>query len=325
MAFAEQLNNKTSIPDFPTYFPEPLPDWLEDEGLLRDEAAVLGLSDARLEEKTALISLYFQQHTVYFQRELENQAEKIGELNLLIEQKSSRTAELQRKTADLEAATPDGEPQFLKNTVGLIACFSLLIGTYYLLDEMLQPHFRESRLITSGIMLAGFFGHFYRSGKVTETHSSFLFQCLRSETALPIATSFFVFVQTIQNQSPFKSIALSLFIFVLFVVIGHSISGLVTALQDDFRYWNQRKKLKKERETKTQMWGNEVNQLTISIDAIRVQKWQLLPALHRVEGELARINTRRALLIHLFETEFKLARSLRDQLSERQRRAIMAD
>ncbi|GAB3934632.1 hypothetical protein [Larkinella terrae] len=324
MAFAEQLNNKTSLPDSPAYLPEPLPNWLEDEDLLRDEAAVLGLSDARLEEKTALINLYFQQQAALLQRELENHGEKIGELNLFIEQQSNRMAELQRKTDELEAARPDGEPQFLKTTVGLAASAGLMIGTYYLLDETVQPHFRESQLIALGILLASFSGQYYRPATKTETNSSLSFHRLLTETALPFATSFFVFIQAIQNQSALQSIALSGFIFVLFVASGKRISGLVMALQNDFRYWNQGKKLKKERETKTQTWGNEVNQLTISIDAMRVQKWQLLPALQQVEAALARINTRRALLIHLFETEFKLARSLRDRLSERQRRAILA-
>lgn len=325
MTFEEQLNNNHTLTDSPAYFPEPLPDWLEDEDLLRDEAVILGLSDARLEEKTALIVSYFQQQTAHFQQQLEQQSEKIGELNLLIEQKTNRISEIHQKTAHLEAAKPDGEPQFLKTAVGLLASGFLLIGTFYLIDETLKPHFAESRFIALGVFLAGIFGLYGRTTPDHAATNSFTIRRLLSETSLPFAASFFVFVQAIQTQSALKSTSLFLFIFFLFLTTGKLISGLLTALQNDFRYWNQEKNLKKERETKTQTWGNEVNQLTISLDAIRVQKWQLLPGLHQVETELSRINTRRTLLIHLFENEFKLARSLRDRLTERQKRAIVAN
>jgi hypothetical protein len=324
MTFEEQLSNNTIVPDFPTYSPEPLPDWLEDDSLLRDEAALLGLSDARLPDKTTLISLYFHRQTVHLEREQEQYGEKLGELNLLIGQKTDRIDELRQKTARLEAAKPDGEPQFLKTGIGLLASAILLIGNYYLVDETLKPHFSESRLIAIGVFLAGIFGLYNRTTVAYETNSTVTFRRLLADAGLPFAASFFVFVQAIQSQSPLKAIGLFLFIFVLFLAAGKLIPGLLTALQTDFRYWFQGKNLEKEQKSKTVEWENEINLLTISVDAIRVQKWQLLPQLNRVESELSRINTRRDLLIHLFENEFNLARSLRDRLSERQRRAIVA-
>jgi hypothetical protein len=324
MTFEEQLNNNTSLPDFPHYSPEPLPDWLEDDDLLRDEAVIHGLSDVRLEEKTTLIGLYFQRQTVHLERELEQYAEKIGELNLLIGQKTSRIDELRQKTARLEAAKPDGEPQFLKTGIGLLASIILLTGNYYLIDETLQPHFRESRFIAIGVFLAGIFSLYGRKTVAKETDSGFNFRQLLAEAGLPFAASFFVFVQAIQTQSALKSIGLFLFIFFLFLSAARLIPNLLTALQNDFRYLLQGKKLEKELKTKTEEHENEINILTISVDAIRVQKWQLMPHLNRANAELHRINTRRDLLIHLFENEFKLARSLRDRLSDRQRWAIVA-
>ncbi|MGM9508905.1 hypothetical protein ACS5NO_14305 [Larkinella sp. GY13] len=323
MTFEEQLNNNPTVPDFPTFSPEPLPDWLSDDNLLRDEAALLGLSHAPLEEKTSLIRLYFKHLTIHLEREREELGEKIGELNLGIEQKTNRLEELRQKITRLEAAQPDGEPHFLKTTTGLIACLGVLIGTYFLILTTLRPHFEENRLISLGVLIAGFLGLYHRTTNPSETKTPFSARQLLADAGLPFAASFFVFIYACQTQPALLALGIFLFLFFLFLSVGKLIPGLLTALQNDFRYRNQEKNLKNERNLKTVPWENEINALTISVDAIRVQKWQLLPFLNRVELELSRSNTRRDLLIELFENEFNLARSLRDRLTEQQIRAIV--
>ncbi|KAA9349171.1 hypothetical protein [Larkinella humicola] len=324
MTFEEQLNNNSTVPDFPTFSPEPLPDWLSDDNLLRDEAALLGLSHAPLEEKTSLIRLYFKQQTIQLEREREELGEKIGELNLGIEHMTNRIEELRQKITRLEAAKPDGEPHFLKTVTGLIACLGLLIGTYFLILETLKLHFGENRLISLGVALAGFLGLYHRTTMATAPTTPFSVRQLLTDAGLPFATSFFVFIYAYQTQSALSALGIFLFLFFLFLSVGKLIPGLLTALQNDFRYRNQEKNLKNEQKPKTVAWENEINLLTIRVDAIRVQKWQLLTPLNRVESELSHTNTRRDLLIQLFENEFNLARSLRDRLSEHQIRAIVA-
>lgn len=76
--------------------------------------------------------------------------------------------------------------------------------------------------------------------------------------------------------------------------------------------------MKKEKSTKTETWDGEVARLTAEIDALRVQKWQILPNLNKAEAEVARLNARRDALIKLFESEFYLARQLRDRLTDKQ-------
>ncbi|WP_421826213.1 hypothetical protein [Larkinella sp.] len=325
MTFEEQLNNNPTVPDFPAHSPEPLPDWLSDDNLLRDEAALLGLSPAPLEEKTNLIRLYFKQQTIPLEREREELGEKIGELNLEIEQKTNRIEELRHKITRLEAAQPDGEPHFLKTATGLIACLGVLIGTYFLIRETLKPHFEENRLISLGVFLAGFLGLYHRTTNPAETEPPISARQLLADAGLPFAASFFVFIYAFQTQPALLALGIFLFLFFLFLSIGKLIPGLLSALQNDFRYQNQEKNLKIERNLKTVDWEKEVNALKISVDAIRVRKWQLLPFLNRIELELSRSNTRRDLLIELFENEFNLARSLRDRLSEQQIRAIVAN
>jgi hypothetical protein len=76
--------------------------------------------------------------------------------------------------------------------------------------------------------------------------------------------------------------------------------------------------LKKEKSAKTETWDGEVARLTAEIDALRVQKWQILPNLNKAEAEVPRLNARRDALIKLFESEFYLARQLRDRLTDKQ-------
>ncbi|TAG69330.1 MAG: hypothetical protein EAZ26_07190, partial [Runella slithyformis] len=55
---------------------------------------------------------------------------------------------------------------------------------------------------------------------------------------------------------------------------------------------------------------------------LRVQKWHIVPQLNRAEAQLTRLNTRRDMLIKSFESEFWLARQLRDKLTDQQIRQI---
>ena len=92
----------------------------------------------------------------------------------------------------------------------------------------------------------------------------------------------------------------------------------ITVLRNDLKIWLTGTNLKKEKSTKTETWDGEVARLTAEIDALRVQKWQILPNLNKAEAELARLNARRDALIKLFESEFYLARQLRERMTDKQ-------
>ena len=62
-----------------------LPVWLTDDQLLRDEAVLFGLSEARPDEKIASIRLAFAALTAPLEKQIEHHQETIGSLNLLLE------------------------------------------------------------------------------------------------------------------------------------------------------------------------------------------------------------------------------------------------
>ncbi|WP_128544658.1 hypothetical protein [Larkinella soli] len=301
---------------------EPLPDWLEDENLLRDEGVLFGLSESRAEEKVAVIRMYFQRQTARLEQEVEHYRERIGELNLFIEQKENRIVELGRKTEELQNRRPEGEHQLPRTVAGLVLSGAMCLGNYFLIEETMRPVFQESRLISIGVFLAGMFSLYGRTSMFHDTGSRVNVRRVLEEAGLPVAASVFIFIQALQTQPVSRAVGVFVFTLFLFLLAGKLLLGTLTLLRNDLRFRSQEKKLEKEREIKTEAWEKEMYQLTGEIDGLRVRKWQVLPHLNRAEAELHRIIARREMLISIFESEFNLARSLRDRLSDSQKRSI---
>ncbi|WP_234737044.1 hypothetical protein [Tellurirhabdus bombi] len=304
---------------------EALPDWLEDVNLLRDEGVLYGLSESPPDEKTLIIRTYFQRQTAPLEQEIEQHNERIGELNLFIGEKEDRIHSLRTKLAQLEAQRPEGEHQLPRTLIGLAFSVVMCVGNYYLIEETLRPAFQDSRPISIGLFLAGMFSLFNRTSVFHEAGARMTFRRLLEEMGLPFAASLFLLVQAWQTQSAGKAIALSIFIFFLFLFAGKLLLGTLTVLRNDLRFWSQGRKLESEKKHRSEAWEGEIQQLTTEIDQLRVQKWQVIPVLNRAEAERNRANARRDMLIHQFESEYNLARSLRNRLTEAQRRIIRGD
>lgn len=294
------------------------PNWLEDETLLRDEGVIFGLSESKAEEKVAIIRNYFVHQMADWEREVERHGEKIQELNLFIEQKENRINELKEKCSDLECRNHDGEHQLPRTIVGLAFSAAMCVGNYFLIDDTLRPLYPNSQWIAVGVFLAGMFNLFGRVSLFHDTESTVSWRRMLEEVGMPFAAALFVFVQAIQNQGVWRAGALFVFVFFLFLFAGKLLLSNITVLRNDLKIWLTGTNLKKEKSTKTETWDGEVARLTAEIDGLRVQKWQILPNLNKAEAELARLNARRDALIKLFESEFYLARQLRDRLTDKQ-------
>lgn len=294
------------------------PTWLEDETLLRDEGVIFGLSESKSEEKVAIIRNYFVHQTADWEREVERHAEKIQELNLFIEQKENRITELKEKCSDLEGRNHDGEHQLPRTIVGLAFSAAMCVGNYFLIDDTLRPLYPNSQWIAVGVFLAGMFNLFGRVSLFHDTESTVSWRRMLEEVGMPFAAALFVFVQAIQNQGVWRAGALFVFVFFLFLFAGKLLLSNITVLRNDLKIWLTGANLKKEKSAKTETWDGEVARLTAEIDALRVQKWQILPNLNKAEAEVTRLNARRDALIKLFESEFYLARQLRDRLTDKQ-------
>jgi hypothetical protein len=296
------------------------PAWLQDEAMLRDEGVVFGLSSSNVEEKVSIIRNYFAHQTADLQKAVDRFAEKLQELNLFIEQKENRINELKQKTQEWEAKSAEGEHQLPRTIVGLVFSIAMCVGNYFLIEDTLRPLYPNSPWIAIGVFLAGMFNLFGRVSLFHDTESNVSWRRLLEEIGMPLAAAIFVFVQALQSQTPIRAVALLIFVFFLFLFAGKLLLSNITVLRNDLRIWLTGNKLHRERNNKTENWDEEINDLTLKIDELRVQKWQIVPEMNRAEAELDRLNARRDALIKLFESEFNLARQLRERLTERQLR-----
>ena len=311
-----------SLPVWSIADTDEIPDWLADESLLRDEGVLFGLSDSRPEDKVSMIRTYFQRLTAPLEYEVEQYNEKIGELNLFIEQKENRIDDLRRKTTELTDRQSEGTHQLLRTLAGLLFSIAMCVGNYFLIEETLRPSFAHNRWIAIGVFLAGMFSLFGRTSVFHDPTARLTFRRIIEEMGLPAAAALFIFVHAARSQPLGQAVALFVFAFFLFLLAGKLLLGNLTVLRNDLHYRAESRRLANEKQAKSTEWEREIQQLSGDIDALRIQKWQVIPLQNRAEAELHRIQARRDSLIHLFVSEYNLARSLRDRLTESERRAI---
>lgn len=300
-----------------------IPFWLENEDALRDEGVIFGLSEAKADEKIGAIRNFFAHQTAETEKTVEYHSQKIGEINLLIEQKETRINELIEKARVLENRERT-DHQLPRTFIGIVLSLAMCIGNYYLVDESILTNFPENHyVIALGIFLAGMFNLFNSKSLFHEKESSISWRQLLEEVGMPLAASVFVFVQSLtgdasQNQTLLRSFALFFFVFFLFLFTGKLFLSNLTVLKTDSAIWFDNLRLQKDKINKTQKWEYEITKLKLEIDEQRVEKWKIVDILKLPEAELKRLNERREMLVKLFESEFNLARSYREKLTDKQ-------
>lgn len=300
-----------------------IPFWLENEDALRDEGVIFGLSESKAEEKIGAIRNYFAHQTAELEKTVEYHSEKIGEINLLIEQKETRINELTEKARILENRERN-DHQLPRTVIGIVLSLAMCVGNYYLIDESILANFPKNHyVIALGIFLAGMFNLFNPKSLFHEKGSSISWRQLLEEVGMPLAASVFVFVQALDNQSLLRSFALFFFVFFLFLFAGKLLLSNLTVLKTDSGIWFDNLRLQKDKINKAQEWEDEITKLKLEIDEQRVEKWKIVDALKLPEAELKRLNERREMLVKLFESEFNLARSYREKLTGKQIQDIL--
>ncbi len=317
-----EINVPQQIYEVPESSVQPLPHWLENEDALRDEGVIFGLSESKAEEKIAIIRSVFEYQTADLEKEIEEKNEKIGELNLFIEQKEVRINELTDKTRLLEEKETVSH-QLPRTLAGLLLSLAMCVGNYFLISETLKNSYQQNyQFIGIGVFLAGMFNLFGSISFFHEKDTSISRRKILEEIGMPLAASFFVFIHALETQSVWRSLALLFFVFFLFLFAGKLLLSNMTVTKDDLSKWLKNVRLNNDKVNKSADWEDEIQKLKSEIDELRVKKWEIIPILNKRQAELNQTNGRRDALIKIFESEFNLARSYRDKLTAKQIRAI---
>lgn len=295
-----------------------IPYWLEDEDTLRDEGVLFGLSESDPTEKTDIIHKYFSHLAAEHLSSIEQHNERIQELNLFIGQKSNRIEELESKLKGLTIAKSNGEHHLPRTLIGLTLSVAMCVGNFFLIRESLKPAFAESSWIALGVFLAGMFSLFGRISMFHDTESRVSWRSLLEEIGLPFAAALFVFANALPHQGAWQAIALFVFVFFLFLFAGKLLLSNVTILRNDLHAWFSIRREREESVSNTENWEEEIQLLQVEVDELRVKKWQVLREQGQSETDRDRIYAKRDMLIKLFESEFFLARRMKNQLTNQQ-------
>jgi len=311
------LQQEKNIPQ-PARSEVAIPYWLEDEDTLRDEGVLFGLSESDPTEKTDIIHKYFSHLAAEHLSSIEQHNERIQELNLFIGQKNNRFEELSEKLKNLVASKTHGEHHLPRTLIGLTLSTAMCVGNFFLIQESLKPAFSESSWIALGIFLAGMFSLFGRISMFHDTESRVSWRSLLEEVGLPFAAALFVFANALPYQGIWQAIALFVFVFFLFLFAGKLLLSNVTVLRNDLLILFNINRDRREFAENSGSWEDEMQVLQNEIDELRVKKWQVLRDQGQAETERDCIYARRDMLVKLFESEFFLARRLKNQLTNKQ-------
>jgi hypothetical protein len=314
----DQVSNSSLPAESPANSALEIPYWLEDEDALRDEGVLFGLSESDPTEKTEIIHKYFSHLTAAHVGNIEQQNERIQELNLFIGQKTARIDLLDHKLAAHVTPRPASEHQLPRTLIGLTLSIAMCVGNFYLIRESLKPAFVESAWIALGVFLAGMFSLFGRISLFHDTESKVSWRSLLEEIGMPFAAAVFVFAHVLQYQTWVQAIALFVFVFFLFLFAGKLLLSNITVLRNDLKIWTGSLNERKDAIYSAENCENEIVALQQEVDDLRVKKWQLLREQSISETERDRLYARRDMLIKLFESEFFLARRMKNQLTGKQ-------
>lgn len=310
--------NQEIIPDSATKSEVAIPYWLEDEDTLRDEGVLFGLSESESTEKTEIIYKYFSHLSAEHLGNIEQQNERIQELNLFIGQKTTRIETLSERLSSHTKPKLSSEHQLPRTLIGLTLSVAMCVGNFYLIRESLKLGFAESSWIALGVFLAGMFSLFGRISLFHDTDSKVSWRSLLEEIGMPFAAALFVFANVIQHQSWIQALALFIFVFFLFLFAGKLLLSNITVLRNDLKIWTGAINDRNDASVNASSWEAEIVRLEEEVDELRVKKWQILREQSASEGERDRLYARRDMLIKLFESEFHLARKMKNQLTNKQ-------
>lgn len=141
---------------------------------------------------------------------------------------------------------------------------------------------------------------------------------LLEETGLPFAAALFVFANALPYQSWLQASALFVFVLFLFLFAGKLFLSNITVLRTDLQSWLGVMRDQKRYTDDSASWEEEILVLQEEVDELRVKKWQVVREQSAAETERDRLFAKRDMLIKLFESEFFLARRMKNQLTGKQ-------
>lgn len=291
-----------------------IPDWIKDDKALRDEGVIFGLTDAKVEDKLSIIKNTYKQLGSEFEKTMVLLSEKIGVLNLQIEQiEQGKKEDFAKKDFHLNYQYQSHQlPRF---TVAILLSSAALVGAFFIIDFGIKQKITEQHWFVSlGVYFAGLFS-VYQSDSIFEKSTKHGFWKIMEWYFVPFAAATFVFICALDTSGWLVSLGLFLFTAGLFTIVGRLLFTHIHAWSVDWRKWKENSVNSKFLTNTLHKVNESIAQHDEKINLIRVEKWAIVPELTESETQLSKINSERDAKIQLFLSEYELAKSVRDRIS----------
>jgi hypothetical protein len=299
----------------------PVIDWIEDEDLLRDEGILFGLSEADVSEKTEVIRSYFATYIAPLTAVLQSSEQKQIYIEKQITEKQTEKLTLKEKKLALLQIIPTGNTNLPRTIAGLLLALAICVCNFYLILQVMAPHFAEPVWVASGVFLAGMFSLFSGSSYFfTENQAArSVWKMWLEELLVPLAATFFVSVWAFKIYPPFIAFAFSFFVLALFLISGKILLSTLTTIKVDFSNMNKERHLYQVNTKLLRECENELLLVESQLQELLTEKEQLPEKNAPLIAQIAHFEARRDMLVKLFESEFYLSRGFKANLTDKQK------
>ncbi|MFO8231739.1 MAG: hypothetical protein R6U20_03650 [Longimonas sp.] len=297
-----------------------VPDWITNDGLLRDEGALFGMAQAtqdQVENKVQVIRDVYEgliAKAKHQEERLNERASHLKDKQAAIERKKEAIrANIDAPDVPEVEGSEDHTPHtFMRHVTGFLVTVVACIGTFFLIYEQFQNEFDYALWISLGVTLAGLFSVF--------SPVSLLFTSTRAQTqppdaperwkvylvelAVPIAVSTFVVLWRVEAHLWPRLVGLWLMLTISFLVVGRLLLSTVPQMALLFKVLKRQVKVawmrRKHRKELQALRNTEQKRLEEEQDALQ-DAWEQLDSTRPLEKLCER-------KVRLFISEYDLAR-----------------
>lgn len=302
------------------------PNWIEDEGLLRDEGVIFGLASADVESKLDTIKAYYEQKLEAAKKYIADYRQEEERLQQLVNDTKAGLNAKEDKVKSLQAYEPHNGRGIQRPLLALIGYTAAFIINWFLIRFCFQGVWSgtEASFIAAGVYLFGLFSlfhrhsvFFYNSKVVQEKNNNVeLWKLLLNELGIPVAVVGIIVAFGYYSRlgNPAVLIATALFTLFLLVYGGKQLllqwEIIGTLLKQRSVYRKGRKS--KRKEAKAILADLKTDREAVATAEQRLEQYR--------EGRLQLPNTSEIeklceSKISLFKSEYELARKHLPNLS----------
>ncbi|SOE20426.1 hypothetical protein SAMN06298216_0918 [Spirosomataceae bacterium TFI 002] len=291
-----------------------LPDWIKDESSIRDEGVIFGLTDAKVEDKLNIIRNSYKQLGSEYEKTVVLLSEKIGVLNLQIEQiEQTKNEEFAKKEFHLNYQYQSH--QLPRYTTAILLSLGALVGAFFIIDFGIKQKIVDQHWFVSiGVYFAGLFS-VYQSDSILERQTKHSFWKIVEWYFVPFAAASFVFICALETSGWLVALGLFLFTGGIFTIVGRLLFSHIHVWSMEWRKWKENSINSQFLDKKVISVNDKIAAHDEGINTIRAEKWAIVPELTEAETQLSKINSERDAKVQLFMSEYELAVSVKDKIS----------